>query len=115
MADTEEEKPGTVTFHLIKSPMFRTIHVDGVFGGTTPRGFINMGLYSERAPFPKQTTHVLAEDGTVDKEIVDIRVQRDGPVREIEVNAVIDLRLAKSLIVWLNSKIDALDNKESSK
>ena len=115
MADTEEEKPGTITFHLIKSPAFRTVHADGVWGGVTPRGFINMGFYSERAPFPRQTTYPLMPDGQLGDEIKEVRVQRDGPVRELEFNATIDLRLAKSLITWLKQKIKAIEVKQKGK
>jgi len=105
----DEAVPQSVTFHLIKSPAFRTVHADGVWGGVTPRGGINIGFFSERGPFPRQVTYGVEATGRLGPEDANARVQRDGPVREIEVNVVLDLTLAKSLRAWLDEKILELE------
>ena len=99
-----------VKFDQIKSPAFRTVHADGVWGGITPRGYINMGFYSERSPFPRQVTHSLDEEGhRIIGEVKEERVGRDALLRELECNVIIDLAFAQSLIAWLQDKIDSLE------
>ena len=45
-----------VTFHFIKSQTYATYHVDGAYGGLTPRGLVSVALYNERFPIPKTQT-----------------------------------------------------------
>ena len=45
----------TITIHNKISSDFREIHVDGAYGGLTPRGLINLNFYAERAPIPKSS------------------------------------------------------------
>ncbi len=105
MTDNDTNK---VKFDQIKSPAFRTVHADGVWGGVTPRGYINMGFYSERSPFPRQVTHAISEDQRLSDEIREERIGRDAIVREIECNVIIDVRFADSLVSWLQEKINAI-------
>ena len=101
----EREK---IHFHYIKANHFRVVHADGVHGGVTPRGYIQMNFYSERSAIPKVSVYAIA-DGKLAEEIREERIQRDGPVREVEVGVVMDLPLAKSFLRWLKEKIDALE------
>lgn len=102
---TENENKN-IKFDYIKSPTFRTVHADGVWGGITPRGYINLGFYSERAPFPRQTTHIMSDQQTLGGEIREERDGRDAIIRELECNVIIDVEFAESLIKWLRGKID---------
>jgi len=97
---------GTIDFHNIKGDGFRTIHVDGAFGGVSPRGqHINMTIYSERWPVPTQMTHKVDENGTLGEELAEKRATRRGIVRELEANLVFDIETAKRLAQWLLEKI----------
>lgn len=100
-----DERPEKVRFHYVKSNYFRTIHADGVFGGATPRGDIAASFFNERRPLPDQTAQKLSPEGQLGEEIMDERIERDGILRELEVNVVIDLAFAKTLVKWLNDKI----------
>lgn len=97
----------TIKFDYIKGNYFRVVHVDGAVGGISPRGDINMGIWNERWPIPKQTTFELAEGGKVQKEIVEERISRDALIREVEVELVMSVEVAKTLCKWLNEKIEA--------
>lgn len=97
-----------VTFHYIKSNYFRVAHADGAWGGITPRGLIQINFYSERQPIAKQTFHTIEGD-RLGPEIADRRIVRDGPVREIEFGAVMDLSTAKLVREWLDDKIKVLE------
>jgi hypothetical protein len=93
---------GRIRFDFIKSNYFRVIHVEGVFGGNSPRGLINMAVFNERWPIPKQITHEFT-DGQSGEEIE--RTSRDAVVREVEAQLVMNIETAKIICKWLESKI----------
>ena len=101
--------PEQVRFHYLKSNAFRVIHVDGAHGGITPKGQIQMALFNERHPIPQQTVHKLAADGSLGELVPAETVTKEGVVREVEAEAVMTLETAKSLVTWLNKKIEQLD------
>ncbi|HEY1690869.1 MAG TPA: hypothetical protein VGG39_01830 [Polyangiaceae bacterium] len=100
-----DEKPSSVRFHFIKSAQFRTIHVDGLWGGLTPRGLIHIAFFSERLPIPQQLVQGVNDDGTLGDEILESRVSKEGVVRELEVDAIIDVDIARALHSWLDQQI----------
>lgn len=96
---------GGVTFNYVKSPQYRSLYVDGAWGGVTPRGSLAITFYSERFPLPQSITFALGEDG-LGEELS--RVSRQDVVREVEATAFMDLQAAISLHRWLAEKIPAL-------
>jgi hypothetical protein len=105
-----DEKEKRIRFDYIKSQFFRVIHVDGIFGGTSPIGkAIRMSVWNERWPIPKQTVHEMDELGNLLKEVVEERIQRDAIVREVEVDLVMDVDCAKQMREWLSRKIEQYD------
>lgn len=103
---------GRIRFDFIKSNFFRVIHVEGIFGGNSPRGLINMAVFNERWPIPKQITHEYTE-GRSGKEIE--RVARDAIVREVEAQLVMNVQTAKSICKWLQDKINNIEEKTKVK
>lgn len=102
----KEEMPSRVKFHFIKSPFFRVVHVDGVYGGITPHGYIHMAVFNERSAIPQLVEHEL-KDRQVGPEID--RVSKEGIVREIESDLLFDVETARSLAGWLTSKIEEVE------
>lgn len=101
----------------IKSNYFRVIHADGIFGGLTPQGNIQMEVWSERQAIPKQSSFRIVTEGdgpALGEEIVEQRVSRDAFIREVEAGIVISHELAKAMIVWLQTRVDALDAAKKS-
>lgn len=94
--------PSAINFDYIKSNQFRVIHVDGAHGGVSPKGFIQMAFFSERAPIPTRETYALEQGKLGKRKKV---VQRDAIVREVEVETLIDLQVAKIIVRWLEEKI----------
>ena len=101
--------PSQIRFHYIKSNHYRVIHVDGAFGGISTRGLIHVDLFSERNAIPQTMSHQVHPDGRIGEEIAGETVRKEGVVREVEVGATMDLETAKSLIEWLQQKVDALE------
>ena len=97
-----------IRYHFIKSNHFRTVLAEGVYGGISPTGKIRMTFFNERTALPQQTEHALTSDGRVGAEVLDGRVSRDGIVRELEVDVVVDIDNAKKIHHWLGQKIDEL-------
>lgn len=99
--------PKTLTFRYLKSPMFRVIHVDGVWGGLTGRADIHMVIYSERPSIPDSMTHQIEDDGTIGDVI---KVQTiGGVVREVEADIIMDYPTAKALHEWLTDKVNRIE------
>ena len=107
-----EEQPSPeqtkICFNYIKSNHFRVVHCDGAIGTPTPQGNIAASFFSERLPIPQQTTQMLEPDGKLSTELLDQRVQRDGIVREVEVEMVMSAEVAESVAKWLTDRVAAI-------
>ena len=103
----EAEQVTEITFHYKKSQYYRMIHVDGVYGGLTPRGTIIASMFSERPPIAKSITQSVV-DGRLGEEIG--RDSLEGIVREVDVGMVMSKSMAQKLVGWLQEKIQALDD-----
>lgn len=104
-----------VLFHYLKSPMFRTIHADGMYGGVTPQGNIHIAFYSERNPIPQTIEHAVADGGQLGDEIMESRVVRSGFVREVDIDVIVDLETAVSFRAWIDEKIKMLEKMKAKK
>lgn len=100
---------GELKYDYIKSNYFRVIHVDGAWGGITPRLSIRMAVFNERGAIPTQTVQAVSPEGTVGEEIFEKRASRDSIVREVEADLVMDLATANVLVTWLQDKIKKLE------
>ena len=107
-----DAEAGRIKFDFIKSNFFRVIHVDGVFGGNSPRGLISMAVYNERWPIPKQIIKEF-KHGKSGKEIE--RASRDAIVREVEAQLVMDVPTAKIICKWLQDKISNIEKQIKDK
>jgi hypothetical protein len=99
--------PQTVDFHFVKSSAFRVVHCDGVWGGIAPTGLVHVSIFSERAPIPTRVTHALTEQGTFGPEIA--RHVESGLLREVEVDVVMNIEVAKFVRDWLGARIKEFD------
>ena len=105
--DSHNGKQKEISFDFIKTPQFREIHVDGAWGGVTPKGLIQMAIYNERLPVPQQTTFVLLEDGLGD-ELTEVRRGRKAIIRNVEADLLMDMQTAESMRDWLDQNIAQL-------
>jgi len=103
--ENDSEDKTIIQFHHSKSPLFRTIHVDGVVGNVTPHLDIYMSLYNEREPLPKRTAYFVEKDGSLGEEARDFRESKEGFVRELEIGAVISVETAIAIRNWLDKAI----------
>jgi hypothetical protein len=112
MADLQK-----TTFHYVKSPSYSELPVHGVYGGVTANGRISMVIYSERMPIPQRIVSDLVPSPNVPGgfNIVNESAEgKEGIVRCVHSTLYIDLDLAKSLVNWLNDKIEAVEAGEAN-
>lgn len=95
--------PDEVTFHIIKSNFFRVLHIDGVWGAFTPDGNLHISVYNERVAIPQKIVIGISQDGSTGDELRDRREGKDGYVREIEADLVMDIATARSFNSWLGA------------
>ncbi len=100
------DDPKMTKFHYIKGNHFRVIHVDGAWGGLGPSRHFNIAIYNERPAIPQLMTHVVSPEGDLGAEVRDERQARDGLVREVEANLVMDVNAAISLAEWILKTVD---------
>ncbi|HUG81222.1 MAG TPA: hypothetical protein VML01_06150 [Bryobacterales bacterium] len=105
MNDMSEPASKKVSFDYIKSNLFRMIYADGFFGGLTPSRKLFVSVYNERFPIPRTVVYKLEEGGTLGEEIASERQGRRSIVRDVEVGIEMDLKVAESLVDWLQDKI----------
>jgi hypothetical protein len=101
--------PDQLRIEFVKSSLFRVVHPDGAFGGTTPRLELFIDFYTERFPIPKVLVYGTSPDGAPADEIIAERESKEGIIRESEVGIVLDLPVAKSFAEWLNAKVAELE------
>jgi hypothetical protein len=106
--------PSKIKFHFIKANYFRAVHADGAFGGITPQGHVQMAVYSERRPIPLEITNTF-DGNQVGPEILEERVSKEGIVRELEVDLIMTVEVARSMQHWLEEQIAKWDELTSIK
>ena len=72
-----------------------------------------MSFFSERSPIPRKLSFDLESQGTLGQEIS--RDTKGGLVREVEVEVMVDLEMAKSLVEWLKEKVQILEARDKEK
>jgi hypothetical protein len=118
----EKDQTGTVisevAFRYTKSSLCRVIHMDGAWGGVTPQGHVQMGLYSEKHEVPESHTYdVVGKDSSSKSGVLRQKAIADrGLVREIEVEVIMSTEVARALMRWLEERlamVEAAQDKHS--
>lgn len=103
MEESKNKKSPTVTIHNKISNSFRELHVDGAYGGITPKGLCNINFYAERLAIPKASDFNVEDDKLV--KISDSADSKNGIIREFETGVYMTLETAKELHKWLGDQI----------
>jgi len=104
----EPQQP-SVRIHYLKTSGYRAIHADGAVCGLIPSGRgLHVAFFSERAAIPQITNQAINPDGSLGPELD--RVGKEGVVREIEVDAFMDILTAKAIANLLSTKIKEIES-----
>ena len=99
-----------LSFDMIKAPLFRGIHADGVWGGITPQGLFSLTFFGERFPIPEHVSHKVAPGQTLGEEIPEKRVSRSSIVRELEVCVYMAPHTARAFHEFLGQQLQQFQN-----
>ena len=97
------DNPEQITSDFVRSPLFRIVHCNGVFGGLTPRQELSATFLSERGPVPRNITHELTPDG------LGLEISRETTLnvrRECEIEVMMSMEEAVNLHGRLGAKIE---------
>ncbi|QKZ13986.1 hypothetical protein [Spirosoma sp. KUDC1026] len=104
------QEPNKVDIHFIKSGDFRTAYINGVFGGFTPRGQLNIDFFSERIPIPTKISYVANQQDQDKVEMKEVdREGKNGAVREFHFGVIMDMDTAREMRAWLDDKLRQYD------
>lgn len=102
----------SVSFEYEKARGFRVIHVDGAHGGIAPNGNgLAVSFYSERRPIPQREVFQISNQGVIPQSH---ETRNCDIMREVEICAIMNIAVAKSLHEWLGSKIAEYDEIKAS-
>jgi len=97
----------TIKFHFNKSHLFRVIKIHGAWGGLSPRGEIQMNIFSERLPLPDSITQEVTDGGL--GKIVEQVGTTAGIVREVEAAITMTPDVARKVAEWLTNKVEQFE------
>jgi hypothetical protein len=104
------KKTVQVDFHYIKTNNYKTHYANGIFGGITPRGELQMDFFVERQVIPQIDTYEVT--GSQIGKLIKTSGKK-GIVREIEVGIVMNIETAISFQKWLNERIEVFQKATS--
>ena len=98
--------------NLQKSPQYRTIHCDGAYGGISPRGYISVTFYNERAVIPRILSREVLnidEAGSASLGPDQIEESLEGIMRQLEATIVMDINASRDFYTWFGDKVADLE------
>lgn len=98
-----------ITVHNKISENFRQTHVDGAYGGLTPRGLLNLNFFAERSPIPKSQDLEVIDNARVGNVISNSPDSKIGIIREFHHGIYMDLNVAKEIVKLLSTQIALLE------
>jgi hypothetical protein len=92
-----------------KAGFFRVVHADGVLGGGTPTGELNIALWSQRYSYPERIQFEYNPDGTLSSAASAIQVEAGADLtREVEVGVIMTPPTALALIEFLEQTLEGM-------
>lgn len=115
MVDIPEEgtiaRDGVINFHYQKSPLYRAIHCDGFIGGRTPRGYMSVSFFNERAAIPRNSLRrvISSDEKTFTAGPEEVVESLSGLVRHVETTLFMDINAAREFHVWFGENLTKLE------
>ena len=100
-----QRKPLQANVRFERAAQFRTIHVEGAWGGVTPGGGIAVNVYHDQSPLPSSLTFTLTGGGKTSHE----PTGGTDIVRVVETELRMTPDVARTLATWLAGKADDAD------
>lgn len=111
MAD-ETKKPEEIEFFFEFDPTYRIVAANGVWGGITPRGDIQLDFFVERQGVPEIIKHEFTEQGTLGN-ITD-RKPEPRFIRRLQVGILLSPDKADSIANFIKEKVAEFNEKAAA-
>lgn len=95
--------PSEIEINYRKTESYQALHVDGFVLGITPRGYINLEPYAERAAIPRTMLHPIKGKVVGAGKYID---GMQGLLRLVQAGLIMDITTAENLVEALNRQID---------
>lgn len=106
MADETKNIPTEVRFFFEYDKDYRIIATNGVWGGTTPSGDIQIDFFVEKIGTPESILNKITEDGRLGDEIN--RQPEKKIVRRLQMGILMSVENAEVLATFLRDKVSAM-------
>lgn len=104
----EAEPSDEMAIEFVKTSLYRNIHIDGVYGGLTPKLEIHMAVFTEHQPLPMRIVHEL-KDGRLGPEKLDKRIISGEMERQLEAGITMSPAVARLVVSWLQKQIEQVN------
>lgn len=98
-----QSAPLEIQAKYTKTGAFPVLHADGMFGGLTPGGQLYVAFFSEHAQLPEAEILRREPEGDTYRPVATDSLQ--GVVREVGVEIIMALPVARAFREWLNVRI----------
>lgn len=105
----ENTYPHRIRYEYEHDPKARLNYAHGVWGGINPQGEIEINFYVESDKMPPYSERLVAPDGTFGHEMAPHDSEVRPIIRSIHSRVLLNYHTARSLLEWLEDKIDALE------
>jgi hypothetical protein len=104
MDKESQEQEDVVKFVFEKSPDYRIIAANGVWGGVTPQGHLKLDLFVDSIITPESITHNILKDGRLGDEIAR---EPSGKIvtRELQIGVVLPVNIAETIGKWILARV----------
>lgn len=110
----DNKYPHRIRYEYEFEPKTRLNLAHGVWGGINPQGEVELNFYTESDKMPPFSERIVAPDGSFGHEMApyddDVRVI----TRSIHSRVVLSYHTARSVLEWLEDKVEALEMEEGS-
>lgn len=101
----DKKNPNEFQFKFVKTEDFKTTPVNGVWGGITVGGNLNMNFYIDTVEMPKQVVHSVVHGKISQHPKIPIPTSNVA-IREVPFGVTLDITTARQVAEWINRHID---------
>ena len=102
-----ENLPKEAKITYTKSPDYKFVYANGIYGGLTGKGELRFEFFQEFHPHPDEEIVEITEGGGLGKSEVKSDLTRIELIREKQAGVVMSMNCAQAIYQWLGQKIEA--------
>ena len=106
--------PQKLRYEYKRDDDVRLNYAHGVWGGINPQGEIEINFYTESDAMPPYSERIIAEDGSFGHEIAPYDEDIRTITRTIHNRLLLNYQTARSVLEWLEEKIEMLEMEEGA-